>query len=171
MARDLVHGYDKVTVKAAEYHKQALWQEKLRLLQEAQAICHEPGFPDAEARSQDLLLFDLGAIRRRLGQYDQAEVLLQQALEAFPGADPLKCAYILGELAVVLRHSNRFSEAREINRQQYRMAYESPAKLERDVELCRAIGDEGMSAYNMSLQGKSDDPPLDKLENLVLSLL
>ncbi|KAK4552907.1 hypothetical protein LTR86_010039 [Recurvomyces mirabilis] len=145
--------------KAAEYHKKALWQEKLRCLQEAQVLCERPGFPDATARRQDIL-FDLGAMRRRLGQYGHAEVLLNQALDAFPDAEPLKRAYILGELSVVLRHRNRFLEARDASRAQYRLAYDSPSLLERDVELCRAIGNEGMSAYNMSQQSDCHDTSL-----------
>ena len=83
-------------VKADDYHKKALWQEKLRLLQEALAICEEPGFPEAEARRQELF-YDVAGIRRRLGQYDRAKKMLQQSLEAFPGASSSFKASILGK--------------------------------------------------------------------------
>ena len=83
-------------VKADDYHKKALWQEKLRLLQEALAICEEPGFPEAEARRQELF-YDVAGIWRRLGQYDRAKKMLQQSLEAFPGASSSFKASILGK--------------------------------------------------------------------------
>lgn len=157
MARKPVREYLKIMSRADKYHKQALWQEKLRSLQEAQAICEVPGFPDAAARRQDLLL-DLGAIRRRMGQYSMAESLLKQALHALPSTGRLKRASILGELSTVLRHSNKFLEAREASQQQYSLAFHLPPTLERDVALCHAIGTEGMLTYNMSRKQDVRDP-------------
>lgn len=96
MAPDSVQEYQKLIVRANDYHKKALWQEKLRLLQEALAICEEPDFPEAEARRQELF-YDVAGIWRRLGQYDRAKKWLQQSLEAFPGANPSFRASVLGE--------------------------------------------------------------------------
>ena len=95
MAPDSVQDYQKLMVKANEYHKKALWQEKLRLLQEALAVCDGPGFPEADARRQELF-YDVAGIWRRLGQYDRAKQMLQQSLDAFPGASSSFRASILG---------------------------------------------------------------------------
>ena len=159
MKSDSVLEYQKVMIKANQYHKKALWQEKLRLLQEALALCDEPDFPEADARRQELL-YGLGGIRRRLGQYDQAEQMLQQSLQAFPTASPLKRASILGELGVVFINSNRFSEAREATREQYALARDAAPSLEAEVELCRAVGNEGMAAYLISQQKQPYDAAL-----------
>jgi tetratricopeptide (TPR) repeat protein len=100
----------------------------------------------------------MGGIRRRFGQYDQAVKTLLQALEAFEHASPIVRAKILGELGVVYRHSNEFSKAQKVFNDQYRLARETA--LEAEAELCRAIGNEGMSAYNLSQQKQPNDTDL-----------
>jgi len=126
--------------RADNYHKKAQWQEKLRTLREALAICEETGFPEAEQRRQQVLL-EMGGIRRRFGQYDQAVKRLRQAIHSFEHASPIMRARILGELGVVHRHSNEFSKVHKVFNDQYSLARETA--IEAEAELCRAIGNEG----------------------------
>ncbi|KAK1246400.1 hypothetical protein MKX08_000202 [Trichoderma sp. CBMAI-0020] len=148
MAANTVDEYRRLVYRANEYHKQALWQEKLRLLQEALFICESPAFPEADRRKQKLL-FDVAGIWRRLGQYDRAEKTLQQSLEAYASPSSSFRASVIGELGLMARHNKRYHEARNLFREQGRLAREEPASIESDAEICRAIGNEGMSTYNL----------------------
>lgn len=96
MAPSSVEEYQRLINRANEYHKQALWQEKLRLLQEALLICEDPAFPEADRRKQELL-FDVAGIWRRLGQYDRAEKTLQQSLEAYASPTSSFRASVMGK--------------------------------------------------------------------------
>ncbi|PON27654.1 hypothetical protein TGAM01_v203421 [Trichoderma gamsii] len=159
MAGNSVEEYQRLINRANEYHKQALWQEKLRLLQEALFICEEPAFPEADRRKQELL-FDVAGIWRRLGQYDRAEKTLQQSLEAYASPTSSFRASVLGELGVMARHNNRYHEARDLFREQGRLAREEPSSIESEAEICRAIGNEGMTTYNLWQLSDPTDPTL-----------
>ena len=50
---------------------------------------------------------------------------------------------------MMARHNNRFLEARDLFREQGRLARESLPKVEADAEICRAIGNEGIATYNL----------------------
>lgn len=156
MTADLAARYQRLLAGANDYHKRALWQEKLRLLQEALTLCEDPEFPDADVRRQELL-FDLGGIWRRLGQYERAEEVLKQSLDVCSDTGPLKRAAILGELAVVFRHRSMFAEAQSASRQQFEIAQDAAPSLEAEAEMCRAIGNEGMSAYNLSQMQRDEN--------------
>ena len=69
MATGSIGEFMELMNRSNNYHIKAQWQEKLRTLQEALAICEETGFPEAEQRKQQVL-FEMGGIRRRFGQYD-----------------------------------------------------------------------------------------------------
>jgi hypothetical protein len=86
--------YQALMLKANDYHKKALWQEKLRVLQDALAICNEADFPDVDQRRQSLH-FDVAGIWRRLGQYSRAEETLQP-LAVLPGATSSFKASVFG---------------------------------------------------------------------------
>ena len=96
MVTDLEEKFEKLIVRANDYHKRALWQEKLRLLQEALGLCDTPGFPRAQPRRQELYC-DIAGIYRRLGQYERAQAKLQESLEAFPGASLSFKASVIGK--------------------------------------------------------------------------
>ncbi|KAK5083376.1 hypothetical protein LTR70_008269 [Exophiala xenobiotica] len=157
MDDDTVSQFKNLMINADNYHKEAKWQEKLRTLQDALKHCNDSGFPEAERRKQQVL-YQIGGIRRRFGQYSTAVTTLQEALEAFEHASPIVRANILGELGVVFRHSNDFSKARKVFIDQYGLARNTA--LESEVELCRAIGNAGMAAYNLSQQQQPQDDSL-----------
>ncbi|KAH8126941.1 hypothetical protein FP744_10007668 [Trichoderma asperellum] len=159
MARSSVEEYQRLINRANEYHKQALWQEKLRLLQEALFICEDSEFPEADRRKQELF-FDVAGIWRRLGQYDRAEKMLQQSLGAYKNPTSSFRASVLGELGLMARHDNRYHEARDLFREQGRLAREEPPSIESEAEICRAIGNEGMSTYNLWQLASPPDPTL-----------
>ena len=143
--------------KAHAYHEKSLWQEKLRALLAAQE-CIVDGFPEAEMRKQQVLT-EIGGVRRRFGQYDEGVKVLNLAIEAYPGAPPVTQAQILGELGVMYRHSNDFSKALETFKKQFELA-SMIATRDGEIEMCRAIGNEGMSAYNLSQQRIPQDEDL-----------
>ncbi|RYN31603.1 hypothetical protein AA0115_g4010 [Alternaria tenuissima] len=150
--------YQALMLKANDYHKKALWQEKLRVLQDALAICDEARFPDVERRRQSLR-FDVAGIWRRLGQYSRAEEVLRP-LAVLPDATSSFKASVLGELGVMARHNSRFGNARDLFREQGRLASEDLPSIEADAEICRAVGNEGMSSYNLWQQTKPRDKRL-----------
>ena len=94
----MTHGfqqqYEALMLKANDYHKKALWQEKLRVLQDALAVCDEADFSDVEQRRQSLC-FDVAGIWRRLGQYSRAEETLKP-LAVLPSATSAFKASVLG---------------------------------------------------------------------------
>ncbi|PTB38611.1 hypothetical protein M441DRAFT_145883 [Trichoderma asperellum CBS 433.97] len=60
------------------------------------------------------------------------------------------------------RHDNRYHEARDLFREQGRLAREEPPSIESEAEICRAIGNEGMSTYNLwQLASPPDSSLLD----------
>lgn len=95
MTSKLTQHYEVLMVKANEYHRKALWQEKLRIIQEGLALCDDPDFPEGQRRKQELY-YEVAGIWRRLGQYDRAEKMLQRSLDAFFGASLLFRASVLG---------------------------------------------------------------------------
>jgi tetratricopeptide (TPR) repeat protein len=157
MADDVISRFNSLMVKADSYHMKAQWQEKLRTLQDALSYCNTPGFPDASQRKQQVL-FEMGGIRRRFGQYDRAIENLQQALNAYEHASPIMRATILGELGVAYRHKNDFIHAQKAFDDQCFLARE--AALVAEAEICRALGNGGMSAYNLSQQKQPQDKNL-----------
>jgi tetratricopeptide (TPR) repeat protein len=175
MARSSVGKYQRLIIRANEYHKQALWQEKLRLLQEALFICEDANFPEADRRKQEIL-FDVAGIWRRLGQYGRAEKTLQQSLDAYKSPTASFKASVLGrrlneiketitksttgELGVMARQNNRHHEARDLFREQGRLARDEPPSIESEAEICRAIGNEGISTYNLWQLSNPPDPAL-----------
>lgn len=58
------------------------------------------------------------------------------------------------------RHDNRYLEARDLFREQGRLAREEPPSIETEAEICRAIGNEGMSTYNLWQLANPPDPTL-----------
>ena len=96
MTSNPMQEYQDLMVKANDYHRKALWQEKLRVLQEALAMCEESDFVDVDERKQGLY-YDVAGIWRRLGQYDRAEKMLHQSLDAFSGATSSFKASVLGK--------------------------------------------------------------------------
>lgn len=88
--------YGKLIASANDYHRQAQWEEKLRVLQEALVICEEPDFPGNRNESKQSILYDAAGIWRRLGQYDRAKDTLKLALDAYPAANPSFKASVKG---------------------------------------------------------------------------
>lgn len=155
--QDIVSSFDRLELEAEEHHKKAEWQEKLAKLQDMLALCSDCDFPESEERQQGVL-FQLGGIYRRFGQYERSIGTLEQALQVHKHAPPLKQAEILGEMGVVYRHRNSYDEARRVFKRQYDLGLQ--AAHEGEVEICRAVGNEGMCAYNLSQQVQPYDAEL-----------
>ncbi|KAK2758002.1 hypothetical protein FQN54_004408 [Arachnomyces sp. PD_36] len=165
MSTDGVDQFDLYMSKANAYHGKSLWQEKLRALLAAQE-CIDDEFPEAGKRRQQVLT-EIGGVRRRFGQYDEGIKTLSLALEAYQQACGATQAQILGEMGVMYRHKNDFTSALQILRRQFRLGWEM-GTLQGEIEMCRAIGNEGMSAYNLS---QEKDPQDEKLLQTAISQL
>ncbi|SMR57060.1 unnamed protein product [Zymoseptoria tritici ST99CH_1E4] len=137
--------FDSFLDQAEDNEDKAEWQSCLKDLQEALNICDTRPIPDKEQRRQQVLM-KMGGLYRRFGRYDEAVVYLNGALDADSHVTALKRAAILGELGVLYRHKNDFFRAREVFSEQYLLAKETA--LVAEAEMCRAVGNEGMSAYN-----------------------
>lgn len=156
-ANDTIERFDGLTRKASQYHQRAQWQEKLRTLEEMLDLTDQPGFLEAESKKQQVL-YEIGGVWRRFGRYENAESTLQQILVRFPHASPTQRAQVLGELGVVFRHVNQYERALESFREQCRLG--GQAIFEAQAEVCRAVGNEGMTAYNIAQQSQLPDGDL-----------
>lgn len=58
------------------------------------------------------------------------------------------------------RHHGQFAEAQKAFREQIQLAREAPPSIEADAEICRALGNEGMAAYNLWQLTDPKDPAL-----------
>lgn len=146
MPTDTVTDFNSHLQKAAAYHAKAEWELKLRELYHAKALCESKGFPDA-ARSRQKVLAELGSVERRLGRYDVAARLLQDELadDARPDAHRLT---VLGELATVHRLMDDLQKAKEACQTQFDLA--KGLSFTAEAEMCRAIGNLGMTNYQLS---------------------
>lgn len=158
--QDVVSDFTSLESQAEEHHKRAEWQEKLAVLQDMLQICSRSDFPESEERQQGIL-FQLGGIYRRFGQYERSIKTLDDALKVHKYTSPLKSAEILGEMGVVYRHGNKYDEARAVFKRQYDLGRQ--AAHEAEIEICRAVGNEGMCAYNLSQQTQPFDAELLKI--------
>ncbi|KAM0519361.1 hypothetical protein ACHAPE_003532 [Trichoderma viride] len=58
------------------------------------------------------------------------------------------------------KHNNRYHEAQDLFREQGRLAREEPPSIESEAEICRAIGNEGVSTYHLWQLSNPPDPAL-----------
>ncbi|TKA64302.1 hypothetical protein B0A55_09779 [Friedmanniomyces simplex] len=148
-------------METAQIHRESaeleFWEREVHV---AKAICEGRGFPGA-SRCKLQVMIELAEIERRNGMYSAATKTLS---EAFDLADGTQRISILGELAVVYRHDDRIVEAHEQFQEQYNLAKQ--LALEAEMEMCRAVGNLGMTTYQRyEQQGDKTDKAL-----LVLSI-
>ncbi|KAI0121107.1 hypothetical protein BJ170DRAFT_676421 [Xylariales sp. AK1849] len=159
MERDTIVAFEDYTrhLSAASRHRQfAQWEDAFRELKCAEA------FVD---RCRQKVLWELGALERRYGRFENAKKKLEEA-EAITRVDELQRIHILGELAIVYQHLKpvevhnalrvchaQYEDAKELARKEWQMFYSNGLleherrALEAEAQACRAIGNLGLLNY------------------------
>ncbi|OJD15805.1 hypothetical protein AJ78_03985 [Emergomyces pasteurianus Ep9510] len=128
-----------------QYHAQrAEWEHALREFNTALNICESvENFPNA-AHYRHLVLGELGNTNRRFGRYERAKEILERALEEM--GPSLQRVEFSGELGVVYRHMNLLEEAKNA----FQIQYNTAKQLQFKRAMCRAVGNLGMTNYQLS---------------------
>ncbi|KAK4892639.1 hypothetical protein LTR27_008915 [Elasticomyces elasticus] len=141
-----VDEFEKCMERADRHRENAAWEYMDKEVFAAKLICESRGFPEA-SRARLQVMIRVAEIERRNGEYPAATKTLQEALGL---ANDQQRINIMGELAVVYRHDDRIAEAHEQFQQQYNLA--SQLALEAELEICRAVGNLGMTSYQVYQQ-------------------
>lgn len=164
MERDTIVAFEEYKehlAEASKHRQVARWEDAFRELKSAEA------FVD---RCRQRVLWELGALERRLARFEKAKTYLEEA-ESITRVDELQRIHILGELAIVYQHlkpaqpynalraSNiQYKDAKDLARKEWqnfndngRHEHEQRA-LVADALACRAIGNLGLSNYLQSQQ-------------------
>ncbi|EXJ63433.1 uncharacterized protein A1O5_11482 [Cladophialophora psammophila CBS 110553] len=140
---------------AGKWHaRQSEMEDALRVFNSALSLCKTVvGLPNATHYAR-LVHGELGFTNRCLGRYDVAKEHLEEALKD-PGLNYARVK-AAGELGTVYRIQNQLMEARDT----FQTQYETAKTLGDDRATCRAIGNVGMTNYQLS-QLYRDDALLD----------
>ena len=134
-------------------YNEGKWQERrsemedaLRIFNKALSLCESTvDFPNASHYAR-IIHGDLGFTNRCLGRYTLASEHLEEALRD-PGLNHHRLV-ATGELGTVYRTMNQLPEART----QFQKSYEIAKALKDDRATCRAVGNVGMTNYQLSRQ-------------------
>ena len=141
---DAIRSWERLFDDSKWHARRSEMEDALRVCNSALSLCETiVGFPNASYYTR-LAHGELGFINRCLGRYDLAKEHLQEALK-----DPsLNHARIKasGELGTVYRIKNQLLEARTTFQSQYEIA----KTLGDSRAACRAIGNVGMTNYQLS---------------------
>ena len=147
------------------YNAEAEWEHMDRELDHIWDICRRPGYPDA-AKQKQRCRCAKGKVARRQGRYDDAETCLRDALALREDRD-IQQADVLGELSTVYMQQQLFPKAKQFLQRQYNLADEvfrsvPPLQptLSAELQMCRAIGNLGMTDYQLAIAGGQLDKPL-----------
>jgi tetratricopeptide (TPR) repeat protein len=165
MDLNIVDALDRNWMKAATYSDKADWGHMDRELDSIWNICSRPGFPNAASEKQRCRC-EQGKVARRQGRYSDAEVCLQEALSLRDNED-VQQADVMGELSTVYMQRHLFHQAKKLLQEQHGLAQKifrnvtlqesaHPAEL----QMCRAIGNLGMTNYQLAVMSEPPDGAL-----------
>ena len=134
-------------------YNEGKWQERrsemedaLRIFNKALSLCESSvDLPNASHYAR-IIHGDLGFTNRCLGRYPLAKEHLEEALKD-PGLNHHRLV-ATGELGTVYRTMNQLVEAKN----QFQTSYEIAKALKDDRAICRAVGNVGMTNYQLSQQ-------------------
>ncbi|KAK3934429.1 hypothetical protein QBC46DRAFT_399805 [Diplogelasinospora grovesii] len=138
--------------------KEAKWESALHAFDRARSQASQ--LPDA-AHYRRLVLAELGNANRRFGRYQRASEILEALIAEVGMEDSPLGIEVAGELGVIYRHMNRLIDARRVLQGQY----DAAARLGRDREACRALGNLGMVNYQLFLRQSSGSPGDDRSDS------
>ncbi|KAF7528068.1 hypothetical protein G7054_g10251 [Neopestalotiopsis clavispora] len=155
-AADAFSQYTKHLAEASKHRQLAQWEDAFRELKSAENLVD---------LWRQRVVYELGAVERRLGRVKNATAYLEEAL-SITRVDELQRIHILGELAIVYQHAQpvEASKALEAAAIQYEDAKDFAAKewqnykdfgllqhkhraVQADAQACRAVGNVGLINY------------------------
>ncbi|ETS80593.1 hypothetical protein PFICI_08122 [Pestalotiopsis fici W106-1] len=167
--------YTNHLAEASKHRRLAQWEDAFRELKSAE------NFVD---QWRQRVLYELGAVERRLGRVKNATSYLEQAL-AITRVDELQRIHILGELAIVYQHAqpveaskalnaakDQYEDAKDLAKVEWQSYHDhgllkhKHRALQADAQACRAIGNVGLINYLRSL----DDGNTDLLHESILQV-
>jgi tetratricopeptide (TPR) repeat protein len=147
------------------YNVKAEWEHMDRELDHIWDICSRRGYPDA-AHEQQRCRCAKGKVARRQGRYEDAEACLLEALSLRVDKD-IQQIDVLGELSTVYMQQQLFLKAKMFLQQQHDLAREiacsttsRQSALSTELQMCRAIGNLGMTNYQLAIAGEQIDKTL-----------
>jgi tetratricopeptide (TPR) repeat protein len=140
----VVRSWEDFIEEGGKHSRNAAWEHAQRAFNSALSVIGGAKDLINTGRYRGLTLGELGKTNRRFGRYAMSEQLLKEACSELLGSGPEQVA-LIGELGVVYRQMNRFSEAKESFEMQYNMA----KSLRLDLEICRAVGNLGTVNYQL----------------------
>ncbi|OAX84346.1 hypothetical protein ACJ72_01289 [Emergomyces africanus] len=150
-----VRSWEAFILHGQHHAQRAEWEHALREFNSALNVCESVGnFPNT-VHYRHLALGELGNTNRRFGRYEKAKEILELALEEM--GPSLQRVEFSGELGVVYRHMNRLEEAKHA----FQIQYSTAKQLQFERATCRAIGNLGMTNYQLSQQ-KGDEVLLER---------
>ncbi|KKZ63060.1 hypothetical protein EMCG_02561 [[Emmonsia] crescens] len=149
-----VRSWETFMLQGQHHAQRAEWEHALREFNSALNLCDSvEKFPNS-ARYRHLVMGELGNTNRRFGRYEKAKEILEQALQEM--GPSLQRVEFSGELGVVYRHMNRLEEAKHA----FQIQYNTAKQLQFERAMCRAVGNLGMTNYQLSQQ-KGDEALLE----------
>jgi tetratricopeptide (TPR) repeat protein len=164
----IVDALDRHWMKVAEHSDKADWEHMDRELDSIWHICSKPRFPNAASEKQRCRC-EQGKVARRQGRYRDAEVCLEDALSLRDDED-IQQADVMGELSTVYMQRQLFHEAKQLLQTQHDLAQKifhnaksEESALPAELQMCRAIGNLGMTNYQLAvISGQPDGALLQK---------
>lgn len=138
--------WKELMAKGARYSLQSNSEDAFKMYEAARGLCESTSDVPEATHHWQLVQSRLGFTNRRFGRYELARVYLEAAVK-----DMGTCKHhvqAIGELGVVYRYLNRLDEAKNMFESQYKKAKD--LKLAR--ETCRAVGNLGITNYELSPQ-------------------
>jgi tetratricopeptide (TPR) repeat protein len=165
MDLNIVDALDRHWMKAAVYSDKADWEHMDRELDSIWNICSRSGFPNAASEKQRCRC-EQGKVARRQGRYRDAEVCLQEALSLRDDED-IHQADVMGELSTVYMQRHLFHQAKQLLQKQHELARKvfrkatlQESALLAELQMCRAIGNLGMTNYQLAVISERPDRAL-----------
>lgn len=147
------------------YDIKAEWEHMDRELDHIWDICSRRGYPNA-AQQQQRCHCARGKVARRQGRYEDAEACLLEALSLREDKD-IQQIDVLGELSTVYMQQQLFSKAKKFLQQQHDLAREivrgttsRQSAVPAELQMCRAIGNLGMTNYQLAIASEQVDKTL-----------
>ena len=153
-----VREWESLMEQANHVAERGEWEYVLKSLDRALYL-YESCLP-AMMRYKYLVVDWLGFAHRSLGNYELARDILESALEEM-GTSSHRIG-ICAELGVVYGHMNRLEDAKRTFLDQY----ESSKQLELDQATCRAVGNLGITNYQLWLSSRNDQLLQDSINQL-----
>ncbi|GAB1311491.1 hypothetical protein MFIFM68171_01701 [Madurella fahalii] len=140
----LLRTWEALVERGRYYAKTSELEFALVALNDALGLCESSNDFLNATYYRRLVLGELGSVNRRLGRYQKARDILEEAIAEMEPS--LQRVEMSGELGVVYRHMNLLEDAKRA----FEMQYNTAKELRSEQAMCRAIGNLGIVNFQLS---------------------